>query len=113
MSYILTQSHPSCGFQGLVVDREAYLSVPHYDRALFDILHEDSSEYYYCRLEVTNGDKCTCYLLADSREIFGIMASFHLLKCVEFVIKEVAKGNNASLSRGDNEMFIFSPIKSN
>lgn len=113
MSYILTQTHPNHGIQGLVVDREGYLACAYYDRALFEVLNEDTEQYYYCRVDVFNGDKKAYYLILDSDNIGHTLHEFGLYKYAWFVTKELAKGHRASLQVGDDQIIVFSLIKSN
>lgn len=110
--YILTQSHPSRGIAGLVVDRAAYLATPYYDRALFEILNDHTEQYYYCKLEVQIGDKCSRYLIMDSDSIGKLLHEFNLYKYAYFITKELAKGCKASI-QWDDVSFVFTLIKSN
>lgn len=111
--YILTQSHPLRGFAGLVVDRSAYLATPYYDRALFEILNEYSSQYYYCKVEVFCDDKKSTYLVMDQDSIGKLLHEFDLYKYAYFITKELGQGNNASLQISKDHQIVFSLIKSN
>lgn len=110
--YILTQSHPHRGIQGLVVEREEYLATPYYDRALFEVINEHTEQYYYCRADVINRDKKVLYLVMDSDGVGRLLHDLGLYKYAYAVTKELNKGCRTSL-QWDEVQYIFSLIKSN
>lgn len=111
MSYILTESNPRLGFQGLVVDKKEYIETPYFDRALFEAMDELSEQWYYCKLEVVIRDKSCHYLLMDNSGIEKILCELGLNNYAGFVIKEITKGNKASLELGEFRKYVFSPLK--
>lgn len=112
MSYILTESNPRIGFQGLVVDRKEYIETPYFDRALFESLDEISETWYWCSLEVNVNGKKQHYLIIDDNKLGILMAELGLHQYFDFVVKELHKGKNASLSLGEFRVYNFSPILS-
>lgn len=111
MSYIVTESNPRLGFQGLVVDRKEYIEAPYFDRALFEALDDLLEQWYYCKLEVTIRDKVSHYLLMDDKGIERILGELGLSDYAGFVIKEISKNCNASLKLGEYRSYVFSPLK--
>lgn len=110
MSYILTESNPRLGFQGLVVDRKVYVDTPYFDRALFESITDYNEQYYYSKLEVCVRDKKFHYLLMDSGQIEKILAEFGIPDYFKFVTRELAAGKKASLSIGEFRTYTFSRI---
>jgi|ERR1700761_188409 len=111
MKYVLTESHPNRGFKGLSIDRDGYIAIPYYDRALFEVVPDSNLDYYYCSLEVIDRSCKTNYLLVDEYHVMAILHDFFIENVTSFICKEIKKGNVASLT-SRNKQFIFRPIKS-
>lgn len=110
MTYILTESNPRLGFQGLVVDRKDYIATPYFDRALFEALNDSNEQYYYAKLEVTIRDKKHNYLLMDNHQVERILNELGLPDYYKFVYGELMAGNKASLTVGEFRSYTFSRI---
>lgn len=111
MTYILTETHPNRGHKGLLVDQDAYVAVPWFDRAIFEVVNQDSEQFYLCRLNVKCGEKYTDYLLVDDRHIAKLLSEFGLDQYVGAVQAEVGKGSNITITSPHNDcVYFFTPI---
>lgn len=111
MTYILTESHPNRGCKGLLVDQNNYLSVPWFDRAIFELVNEDSEQFYFARLNIKCGNRFADYLLVDARHVEKLLCEFALGNHVRIVQAELNKKCSVTLtSYVDDCVYLFTPI---
>jgi len=96
MPYLLTENNPKYGLKGLLIDREQYVALPYYDRAIFEVAN-DETEYDF-KLSVKKDDKEFTYLLRHKLQLKEIMEEFHLDDSFAEILAQLSKKTTVSIT---------------